>query len=801
MAKNLDESMVQMSPRKQTKDDATQLEEVQLAYIEHLLTAVERLRVERNSLRSDLSFLEAESKFALDAMEAKLATPISAPQLEDLRTQLANATARHDAALRCKEEEVRRLALAATASMVVIGHIQSQALDSDDQYASVSTGLISAQAQLEDARAACAAKDRKIVEITEQLSELEVRCNVTSLDLEAAAAQRTKLFATIKRLEGKEVEWALETRRATDAKKAMQEMLDQTSVQLSKVTQSLEEAEAQRDALNLQLTNLEFDLKTAQQELHEAQDRYSTLQAHQLSAMSSGGVTRVLREQIEELEGRILRRTEQIGILQHDIKRLEMNMKLQEERLTEMTAELEMSAAEKAAMVEDCADARDARDEALRQVEWLEVEVEVQEDQLADVAEQVAQREAEMVTMVELFIGSTAKAKEATRTVLHHHHNEARLIQRAEEAENNHTQAVADLEQLSDEHERTLHLLEEQAATLDAAESHGEVLAADVTQITLALAVSCVESQALKRITADLGSRTDLLEDKLKALDQEHSKAVSNASDLLAARTSELELELIQLRCDREQMVSRHQEDVRELEARLVESEQTLPKSMLDEELSRLGAQHRQELRSLQERLEQASAELQGACQGRAEAEARCQLLERSRNDLETQHRDLSDDLARTKETLNARQAEIDERTLLVRELEDSVTKQGEQMKELQARLEESIGALHEVKHRMCEEADDHAGREELSRKELQFSMEKCQRAESIQAELRLQLSNACAESETLRSEKDTLQREMTGLEAEIQRSMSLQRYLESQAKDRYDHPYCKGGSLITVLV
>ena len=102
----------------------------------------------------------------------------------------------------------------------------------------------------------------------------------------------------------------------------------------------------------------------------------TTLQSHPPSNTEYSEATRNLREQIEELENRVMRRTEQIGIHQHDIKRLETNLRLQEERLSEMTTELEMMAAQKDAMVEDCAAAREARDDALIRVERLEEELE-----------------------------------------------------------------------------------------------------------------------------------------------------------------------------------------------------------------------------------------------------------------------------------------------------------------------------------------------------------------------------------------------------------------------------------------
>ena len=88
--------------------------------------------------------------------------------------------------------------------------------------------------------------------------------------------------------------------------------------------------------------------------------------------MSATQVNRKLKEQIEELEGRVARRTEQIGIHQHDIKRLETNLRLQEDRIAEMTTELEVAMSEKESMVEDCADAREARDRTLKKAEDLE---------------------------------------------------------------------------------------------------------------------------------------------------------------------------------------------------------------------------------------------------------------------------------------------------------------------------------------------------------------------------------------------------------------------------------------------
>lgn len=61
-----------------------------------------------------------------------------------------------------------------------------------------------------------------------------------------------------------------------------------------------------------------------------------------------------LPTQVGELWDRVMRRTQQIGEHRPDIKRLETNMHLQEERISEMTAELDVAQSKRIAMLEDC---------------------------------------------------------------------------------------------------------------------------------------------------------------------------------------------------------------------------------------------------------------------------------------------------------------------------------------------------------------------------------------------------------------------------------------------------------------
>jgi hypothetical protein len=72
----------------------------------------------------------------------------------------------------------------------------------------------------------------------------------------------------------------------------------------------------------IHVTGLDNELSEAREELDIRHSR------QELSALScnDGCGAEVLKAHLEVLEQRILRRTEQIGMLQHDIKRLETNL-------------------------------------------------------------------------------------------------------------------------------------------------------------------------------------------------------------------------------------------------------------------------------------------------------------------------------------------------------------------------------------------------------------------------------------------------------------------------------------------
>ncbi|KAJ7170199.1 hypothetical protein C8R46DRAFT_994980 [Mycena filopes] len=334
--------------------------------VERLLGAIDRIRGERDDARRTLEFQEVEAKFAVEALQARIATLAAAApapadsqvdtQVQLLQEQLAAATIYQQSALHEKNREAWRMGRAAMASAVVIQHLRSQ------------EGLVA-----EQLLNASTASENAMEDACRRLKEVELQLRAAAEGLEAMTRQRDELLAQIAL---KETDWRGELERVKAAHKDAIDELAGSEPRFKDAERLLNDITAERDSLNLQVANLSADLDTARRELTAAETRYSTLQFHQLSSMTSNEATTTLRGQLAEQEKRLARRTEDLSILRHDNERLETNLRLQEERLSEMVMELEVLATEKDAMVDDCADARQARDAAIARVEELEVEME-----------------------------------------------------------------------------------------------------------------------------------------------------------------------------------------------------------------------------------------------------------------------------------------------------------------------------------------------------------------------------------------------------------------------------------------
>ncbi|KII94276.1 hypothetical protein PLICRDRAFT_36532 [Plicaturopsis crispa FD-325 SS-3] len=776
-------------------------DEAVATYIERLLGAVDRLRDERDGLRRDLQFVETENRFTIQALEAKIAsTSTSTTELDTLKQQFAEASAREADILRTQEKHTQRANFAAKVAGVIIVRLQSQ-VDSLAVHAAESSERVETlQSQLAGSLEEAREKEASLAETTARLSHVETQLEAALLDLRAAETRQEELRAIS---ESKELAAESNAEDVLAEQQATAETVKQLEDQITELNTALEDVETQRNSLNLQVTNLQSDLESAQQELVDAESRYSTLQMHQLSSMSASDATRALRQQIEELEMRVLRRTEQIGVHQHDIKRLETNLRLQEERITEMTAELETLGAQKEAMVEDCADAREARDEAVQRVDALEQEVESLEERVEALE---VEREQQVMAVVEVVADTVVRSRRALTDVTNVANKRATedvaLARKAEDLAQHHAVVLKDLASVRSDHADALQLLDKRQAIMSELQTSLRNSEDDARQITVALAMAQVSSRnhaaafsASKAANNTLQTRVDELSallqsndagKEMEALQTLHAAEVSDLSARLEQSTSELQdaaSRLADLQNRHDEIIRESEEAKRLFDERLAAlSSQIEAGEQLEHDLIQLRSDHTVEVQRLQERLDATEADAQQTKQAMA--------------DLELSNRQIVDELTQLKEDHERHLVQSSERTQAANkqfenELADLVSKHAEKLGDLQARLEHSEDEYARLQTRLQAEIDAHTKQQEVHTSELQALTERYQNANAAETELRQELATvrgqavrATLEIQSLQEDRASLQIETTNLEAEIQRSLSLTRFLESQVKE-----------------
>ena len=731
-------------------DDAT------TTHVERLLSAVDRLRKERDELRRHVDFLETEARFSAPTSGASSTTP---------------------------DDHVTRAAA----------------------YPADATSTIEQRAQV-DAFVQCQIQDRDT-----RLADLQVQLDIAVQNLSDVTVRRDALQSKVSILESRDEERLAELQRLEIAHRETQSLLECTESSMAEISVALEEVQAERNSLALQLTNLQTDFCNAQEDLGEAERRYSTLQFHQLSSMSSNEAIQSLREQIEELENRVLRRTEQIGIHQHDIKRLETNMRLQEERIAEMTAELETLGAQKEAMVEDCADAREARNEALQKVESLEVELEALEVKVQALDESIQlverSRELELSSLVTIIADAIGQHRIAKRR-----------IRAAEDAAN----AM-------------------RPASLTA---HQEITVPGDRGIIVALAFSQLE---LKRTTRELEDAHRLrasLQDQVTTLEKQHDGAhdsvTQHAQQLrdLESRLHDLHDTIAEMERSHHTTVQDLMESRRQLQTRLAAAEQMSDQDQHAEELAAITAQlvstagdrdlARQQHLETERRYQETSSEctrlrhkIEIANQAVAERSQICERLGTELSNLRAKHSrqrrqetDASIEQARQDQIAldglrNANQQILEKLTrtekdcenrLLVaaersqadkRQLETELARSASQLAILQTRYDTCCETVTELERQLQDEFSYRSAEREEHERELAAFAECSAQSEFVKAKskeevdaLRKELDQSKLALQTVREEKDAMRLDITNLEAEIQRSVSLRRYLESQVKD-----------------
>lgn len=686
-----------------------------------------------------MNFLESENKFAIQALEDRVSS--SVPKTNN------REVSEHETVVRQQKQHINWLSLAATASAIVAAHLQAQIEDVSDDLTD----------QLADAVQACEQKDSAS-------RDLQAKLDTVVRDLMIAQAQSSAL---VHQSESNLYASSEESQRLKAACQETKEALEQAESQLCDLSKTLEEVESQRGSLHLQVTNLQSDLALAQAGLTEAEARYSNLQAQQLSSMSSTEVARSLQEQIEGLEMRVLRRTEQIGIHQHDIKRLETNLRLQEERVGEMTNELEMLGEQKEAMVWDCADAREARDGAIQKCESLELEVEILEGRL-EKAERERQQEA--VALVELIVEKTIRSRTAVNTL------RCRLADdiSATEAQ----QATLALAVVQTE-------LKSMSASLEVSNKAEAALQARVEELQDYLTKKMADTKHLEQQLSDLRQRSDAnaisesqTMDQLRVEHTEQMHTLQIMLDTTANKLQETKAFHLDAEVCHQQALHEANRSKVELESRLTVA---LQHTQAEGELEKLRADHVREVGRLQEQIRRAEGQLQEAIRARA--------------DLETLYQTAMVDLTRTKEDYEARLSQATLQSLdATRQLEDDLAtakfKYAEDLGESESKLKQSVEVVGCLQVRLQDEVDSRDRERQMHTLALQGKAEECRLAESLEAELhqeiavtRTQLDQKETRLQVLETENSALRIEIMNLRAEIEYALSSNRSMENEIK------------------
>ena len=790
--------------------------------VERLLATIDRLRSERDDVKGHLEFSQVEHRFAVQAFEHRIlalsSTTKSDRSLEvsNLEAEIQRLREETNVALAKVEDsqlESRRSQLAASAFSVVVDRVRANSEHLAVQYGA---SLRSNEELLLDANQRASIAES-------QLTEAIQRC-------EQAEHNRQLLLSRVEELEGIIQKLSQEAFESKDVHRQLNDDLEAAKVTVDHLRKVIQEIEAERDSLNLRIAHLEDDLSTARTEREDLQARYQTLQSQQLSSMSSTQANRALRQQIEELEGRVKRRTEQVGMHQHDIRRLETNLRLQEDRIAEMTTDIETLTDQKEAMVEDCAEAREARDHAVQRVEVLEEQMESFEERLLDTERERDARDVEVASLVKVMVQAISDKRDATlqlKSLLHFKSEQHREVQ----GQLHHTkQHVFSLDQQIRGLEFAIASDTQDVMNVD--DDSMTATTEDLHQVTVALALSQTAYRdvfnslcVVKDQRASAEARVSSLQRDLQTLRDYRSAAEEASRTRLQSRIAELESTVQGLKQNLEDTKLHQEQTSHQLTHAQDElcghvervREQAHHVATLQGEIEKLRGAQSDQARELQQQLEEVQLRLAEVTHVRDEVSAECEKLKAEVN--------------ATKEELNIRLKEVRELSAIrssLQELSEVHSVQVQELSRLQRELSEATAAVEKAsveqitivqahnnaideltrdKSELGEKLTDAESRlvilqqqldekshawtqsEEKLQDELRFTIERSHKTEGDLYQtirtLEINLEESSSALEAVSEEKNTMEAEMTNLEAEIQRNRTFSQYLEKQVKEQ----------------
>ena len=257
-----------------------------------MLAAISRLRAERDQLLLDFDYLQMESRFKAEALQNQVTEmqresqqnveemSMRYSELGELRSELSNETL-----------QKQKLQNALSALSLVIQHLHRKSDDIHAEANKVFDLHIKGSSRLQA-----------------RITELESRL----IAKEEGASTSTLIIADLEEQLGSKVLELTQLSQATDAELASKnEEIEQLSIRLSSNARLIEDKEGEKALLEKEIHQLNLELNLAKEELEALHTSYSRLKATSSDANTSGGVAKVLQDEIKQLESRILRRNEQ----------------------------------------------------------------------------------------------------------------------------------------------------------------------------------------------------------------------------------------------------------------------------------------------------------------------------------------------------------------------------------------------------------------------------------------------------------------------------------------------------------
>lgn len=398
-----------------------------------------------------------------------------------------------------------------------------------------------------------------------------------------------------------------------------------------------------------------------------------------------------------------------------------------------------MMSAQKEAMVEDCAEARDARDQAVSNLEAAELEVERLQEENDSLK---ATHSDELSSMVAIVAQAMSNARRAQCMVDQHLAEEPQMLSKMANLTAHNSKLSEDIGLLASEKEVLIRDLAESVASLSCLEALRSQEHAEMGQLVVSLATvrealsnsDCnleKSRQDVADLQAQLSSFRCALEDKAIALQARDARLVileqnlaeiSNESAAAsAARISEYQERLQSLEDELDELRTRHQITCESL-SRAQDDLQERIQAPQASESGELQARHAVEVEDLQERLNHTSQELSQATQLLQSADLRFAEVQQRNRELNNQIAALTDDGKRRAVTEDAlRVKHVEELDTLQKTLLNTQNELAAAMKECQrlaslveqstSELEEArqahTDALRQAEHQVRELQDD----------------------------------------------------------------------------------------------